>query len=222
MSDQDEQKYGLEGIEQAQGYEPMQMAVPDPDPEPAFDTDSALAKHLERPAPPEPVERTYSDVQTGEATPDNQTVELKRAATDIASAREQERLEVQKEANSDLHAALDYLQQEEETLRAATTPVTPNVGDVDHTGRVQTEPQPEPPGYEATASLSQPQPDPEAVQAMDPQYDAELAQALSSPKVRAVLENVNQQIEQTKAAYQQQLANAALTGVAAFAAAFPD
>jgi hypothetical protein len=75
MSDE-EQKYGLEGIEQAQGYEPMQMANPDPPAEPAIDPDSTLAKHFSRPAPPEPIERMYNDVATGNPRPDNEVVEM--------------------------------------------------------------------------------------------------------------------------------------------------
>jgi hypothetical protein len=78
----DDSDFGIRGIEKAQNYEPMAMANPDPPSEPAFDTDTALAKHLQRPAPPEPIERTYSDVSSGEPTPDNQTLELDRASRD--------------------------------------------------------------------------------------------------------------------------------------------
>ena len=121
MSDE-EQKYGLEGIEQAQGYEPMPMAQPDPEPEPAIDSDSALAKHLQRPAPPEPTTREYTDAATGTHRPDNEVVEMDRAAEDLANIRRQENLELEKQHNSDLNEALDYLQQEQSALAAAAAP----------------------------------------------------------------------------------------------------
>jgi hypothetical protein len=209
----DNSDFGRPGIEKAAGYTPMQMANPDPPAEPAIDPDSELAKHFNRPPPPEPIHRDYHDVQTGEATPENQTLELERAARDISEARAAEKLELQSQSNADLHAALDYLQQSEEALRAATTPVTSTVGEVDHTGRVQTEQQPPPNDFT-------PQIDPESLP--PPQIDPELYQALQSPAVRQVFEQTAQQFEETKAAYQNQLANAALTATASFMAAFPE
>jgi site-specific recombinase XerD len=59
-------------------------------------------------------------------------------------------------------------------------------------------------------------------QATDPQYDADLVQALQDPKVRGILERVSQGVEQTAAQFQQELANAALTATASFMSAFPE
>jgi hypothetical protein len=89
---------------------------------------------------------------------------------------------------------------------------------VDHTGRVQTEPpQPE---REAQWGESPPQPDP--VQSADPAYDAELAQALSSPRVRAVLQQVNDSVEATKAQYHQATAQMAQEASALIGVLFPE
>jgi hypothetical protein len=207
MSDTEELLTGRAGNEAAQGYSPLQHAVPDEPKEPAIDPESTLAKHFQRPAEPDPVHRDYFDVQTGEPTPDNATVELSRAAKDISEVRASENLELEKQHNADLNQALDFLEQEQAAQRAATTPQPAQP--------VEQQQEPLQPEY-------QPQYDPEAVQAMDPQYDPELLQALSSPKVSAVLEQVNQGVQQTAAQYQQQLANAALTATASFAAAFPE
>jgi hypothetical protein len=96
---QEEQKYGLEGIEQSQGYSPMPMATPDPDPEPAL-TDEQLA-HFNRPAPPPPIERAYHDVRTHERRPDNEVLPSpERAAADLSEIREEERREVERQKRS--------------------------------------------------------------------------------------------------------------------------
>jgi hypothetical protein len=201
--------------EAAQNYEPMVMANPDPPAEPAFDTEGDLAKHLQRPAPPEPTVRQYNDQATGEQTPDNQTIDADRASRDLTAIREAEALEIRKESNSDLHAALDYLQQEEETMRAVTTPQPAQPPQPD--GSADVSPQPE---REAQWGESPPQPDP--VQAADPAYDAELAQALSSPKVRAVLQQVNQEVEATKAQFRQATAQVAQEASALIGVLYPE
>jgi hypothetical protein len=124
MSDeqQGEQKYGLEGIEQSQGYSPLVHAVPDEPAEPAIDTDSASYRHLTRPAPPPPVERSYNDVNTGEPTPDNQTVELERSSRDLTAIREEERREVERARNEALNRELDDATATLDAIRAAEAP----------------------------------------------------------------------------------------------------
>jgi hypothetical protein len=114
---------GRAGNEAAQGYEPMPMAVPEPDPEPAIDLDSALVKHLQRPAPPEPTIRQYNDVETGEPRPDNETLPSpERAAADLSAAREAERREVERAENEALNRELDETTQTLDVLRAAEAP----------------------------------------------------------------------------------------------------
>jgi hypothetical protein len=215
MAEADEQKYGLGGIEQAQGYEPMQMANPDPPAEPAM-TEAELA-HFNRPPPPEPILRDYHDVQTGEPTPDNQVLPSpERAAADLTEARAAERLEVQRAENGELNEALDWLAREEAGMRAALTPVEPAVGEVDQYGRVRTEADASP------ANDFTPQLDPVDVAALPNQVDPEVLAAFQNPKVRAVLEQVDQGVRQTQAQYEQQLANASLTATASFMAAFSE
>ena len=180
--------------------------MPDEPAEPAIDSDSALVRHLERPAPPPPVERAYHDVQSGEPTDDHSTVELNRAAKDISEVRAAEALEVDKQRNADLNEALDFLAQEQSALAATAAP---QPADEQVTGRIEAQPD-----Y---------QPQPESVQqATDPQYDPELLRALQDPKVRGILERASQGIEATNAQFQQELANAALTATASFMSAFPE
>jgi hypothetical protein len=111
MSD-NEQKFGLEGIEQSQGYEPMPIAHPAPStddlPTESKMTESELA-HAKRPNFPEPEVREYRDVNTGEKIPANQTVTAEQASADIARAREQERQARDDQSNRDLADALDQL-----------------------------------------------------------------------------------------------------------------
>jgi hypothetical protein len=57
---------------------------------------------------------------------------------------------------------------------------------------------------------------------MDPQIDPEVAAALQNPKVRSLLDGVNQTIEATKSQYQEQVAHAGMTAVASFVSAFPE
>lgn len=131
----------------------------------------------------------------GHKRPETETVSAEDAARNVANVREAERRAVEEQQNRDLAEALDQLRD--------PTPVAADTG--------RTEPQPD----------YTPQPDPEHV-ATDPNLDPEIAAALQNPTVRAVLEQVNQNVEQTTSAYQQQLANAALTASASFVAAFPE
>ena len=227
MSKQDEQLYGREGIEQAQGYEPMQMAVPDPDPEPAIDSDSAIAKHLQRPAPPEPIERTYNDVRTGEPRDGTETVEMDRAAEDLSKIRATERLELDKERNADLHEALDYLQQEQSVLAAAAAPQPAQPQ--------QQEPQPDyQPQYtaEAIAAMSPEQQNAlyAASQAQIAEADRQIADFLQNPAVRERIEGefntvktqAAAEVQQARAAYQKVITQNATAGLAALNASFPE
>jgi hypothetical protein len=74
---------------------------------------------------------------------------------------------------------------------------------------------------QAQPELQQPefQPQPEAV---PPGVDPEIAQALQSPKVRSLLEQVNLQFEQTKAQYVAATQQLATEAVATLAAAVPE
>jgi hypothetical protein len=203
MSDQqDEQKFGLEGIEQSQGYSPMPMANPDPDPEPAL-TDEQLA-HWNRPQQPPPVERSYNDVGSGEPTPDNQTVEIERASRDISEIRAAERAALEQQRNADLNEALDYLRSEEETLRQAMQPQP-------------AQPVEQQPEQQAQPELQQPQPE-----AVPSGVDPEIAQALQNPKIRNLLEQVNLGVEQTKSQYAAATEQLAIEAQGVITALFPE
>jgi hypothetical protein len=116
----DNSDFGRPGLEKAAGYTPLQHAVPDERKEPAL-TDEQLA-HWNRPQQPPPVERSYNDVNTGEPTPDNQTVELERASRDISEIRAAERAALEQQRNADLQDALGWLEREQQALADATTP----------------------------------------------------------------------------------------------------
>jgi hypothetical protein len=142
------------------------------------------------------VEREFRDVQSGEKRPENETLRAEDAARNLSNAREAEQRAVEEQQHRDLAEALDQLRD--------PTPVAAATG--------RTEAQPD----------YTPQPDyPEAVQ-MDPQIDPEVAAALQNPKVRSLLDGVNQTIEATKSQYQEQVAHAGMTAVASFVSAFPE
>jgi hypothetical protein len=223
MSDE-EQKYGLEGIEQAQGYEPMPMAQPDPEPEPAIDSDSALAKHLQRPAPPEPTTREYTDAATGTHRPDNEVVEMDRAAEDLANIRRQENLELEKQHNSDLNEALDFLQQEQSALADATTPRP-----VEQQPTQEPQPALTPEQFQAM-SLEERNALFETNQAIIQEADRQLQAVLADPIIREKIESefsavktqAAAEVQQARAAYQQVIAQNANAGLAALNASFPE
>jgi hypothetical protein len=203
----EEQKYGLEGIEQSQGYTPLVHAVPDEPAEPAIDTDSASYRHLTRPPEPPPVHRDYFDVQSGEATPSNQTLEVDRASRDLSEIRTAERAALEQQRNADLNQVLDFLAAEEAVLKDAATPrpVEPVAEEQ------QAQPELQQPDFT-------PQPEFEVPSGLHP----EIAQALQSPKVRSLLEHVNLQFEQTKSQYAAATAQLAQEAVATLAAAVPE
>jgi hypothetical protein len=175
----DEQKYGLEGVEQSQGYEPLPVAHPVPsssddlptdlpaDSSNWLQTDDERRHHL-RPAPPEPEVREYRNVQTGESIPENQTVSAEQAAHDVGLAREQERAAREQQSQDDLKFALDQL---------------PPDGQ---------QPQPAPQDQQP-AALDEPQPDAPQMTAEEAQRlyevaDKELEAALQNPLLREKIE----------------------------------
>jgi hypothetical protein len=220
MSDQDEQKYGLEGIEQSQGYSPMPMA--NPDPEPAL-SDEQVA-HFNRPAPPPPVERAYNDVQTGEPTPDNQTVEIERASRDISEIRAAERAALEQQRNADLNEALDHLGREEAAQRAATTPAQPEITSPPRLYEQPAEPQPALTAEQFGAL------DLEQQNAYVEQADRQLQSVLADPIIRERIESEFTQVrtqaaaevEAARSGYGQATAALVTESVAMIAALFPE
>jgi hypothetical protein len=109
MSEETDQKFGLAGNEQAQGYEPLSVANPVDTPEPETMTEHELS-HFNRPEPPAPIEREYQDVNTGEEIPANKTVSAEQAASDIQRVRDAERQAREAQSNRDLVDALNQTQ----------------------------------------------------------------------------------------------------------------
>jgi hypothetical protein len=219
--EQTEQKYGKEGVEQSQGYQNMLPADPvnKPDtltPQDLADDDSAAQRRLSRPPEAdfgELVDRPYQDVQSGRPTPENKVVSVEQAAHDLTSVRAAEKLELEKQHNSDLNEALDFLAQEQAAQRAAQTP------------HVEQQPQ-----YDAEAIAAM---DPEqqnavyaANQAQLAEADRQIQQLLQDPVVRERIEGefnqVKAQVDQAKAAYQQATADLATQAQGVLTALFPD
>jgi hypothetical protein len=178
MSDED-QKFGLAGNEQAQGYEPMPMALP-VEPTTALDvaeemgTDHSAYQHLTRPDEGEPVDRSYKDVRSGEEIDPKFSVSQEQAASDLARARSEERAAREQQSADDLRAALDQTEQ----------PQQPAQQD------------------QQTPELEQPQAeqlDPEAAHAQLQAAEAELAEVLKSPVVREALERDHAVVRQQAA-----------------------
>ena len=227
MSEDTELLTGRAGNEAAQGYEPMLSADPvnKPDdagltPQDLADDDSAAQRHLSRPPGAdfgELVDRPYLDVQSGRPTPENKVVSAEQAAHDLTSVRAAEKLELEKQHNSDLNEALDWLAREQSALAAASAP--------------QTEP---PPDY-------QPELDPAAIAALPleqqnalyEQNSARLAEAdrqiqevLKDPIIRERIETefnqVRAEVNQAKAGYQQATAELATQAQGVLTALFPE
>jgi hypothetical protein len=108
MSEDTEQKFGLEGVEQSQGWTPMVSADPVPKEDPGIDLNDPSIKHLSRPEPAEPETREYFGAD-GEPTPENQSVTPEQAARDLGNIREQERQAKADQDAADLRFALDQL-----------------------------------------------------------------------------------------------------------------
>ena len=111
----DDSDFGLSGNEKRAGYETMPMADPvsssDDLPTEATMSEDELG-HFRRPEPPAPVEREYYHNQTGEQTPENQTVTAEQAAHDIKTARDAEAKQIDDEAREALSRALDGEEQQ--------------------------------------------------------------------------------------------------------------
>ena len=196
------------------------MAQPDPEPEPAIDSDSALAKHLQRPAPPEPTTREYTDAATGTHRPDNEVVEMDRAAEDLANIRRQENLELEKQHNSDLNEALDYLQQEQSVLAAAAAPQPVE----------QQQAQPRLPYARRIEARSERELYAHSQAWLSRKRTAKFRKSYKDPIIRERIEGefntvktqAAAEVQQAKAAYQQVIAQNATAGLAALNASFPE
>jgi hypothetical protein len=195
----DDSDFGIRGIEKAAGFSPMPLADQEP-PAEDLEINAATENFLATRDDPAPiVEREYRDVQSGERRPENETLRAEDAARNLSNARAAESRALEEQHNRDLQEALDQLRAPEPQPVAVDEQVT---------GRTELQPE-----Y---------QPQPEAVQATDPNIDPELMRALQDPKIRGILEQVNQGVQQTAAQYQQQLADASLTAATAFLASFPE
>jgi hypothetical protein len=177
LSDE-EQKFGLEGIEQSQGYEPMEIAHPVENPDDIPSADETMTReqldYAKRPVEADwghAVEREYYNNQTGEPTPENQTVSKEQASHDLTAARAAEAKARELEA--------------EEALRAALDDQPP------HQDQQPDQPQPE------TDIQPQPEADPAYAQATQ---DAELEKLLQNPALR---ERVTAEYQQMAAAVEQ-------------------
>jgi hypothetical protein len=191
MSDIEDQKFGLAGNEQAQGYESMPVAHPAPStddlPTAAADSSNWLQtederRHHLRPAPPEPEVREYRNVQTGESIPENQTVSAEQAAHDVGLARESERAAREQREQADLKFALDQLPQDGQPPQQPTHDQQPTPLD---------ELQPE--TAEAEAARAE-------VDGAWAKADAEITEFLKNPHIRERIQGEYDQIKQTAAA----------------------
>jgi hypothetical protein len=214
MSDQDEQKYGLEGIEASQNYVPMPLADAPPQEDLALDaTVENFIASREDPAPI--VEREFRDVQTGEPRPCNETLSAGDAARNVANVREQERLELDRARNEALNRELDDATQTLDALRAAEAPQPPQAQ------LEQLDP-------EAIAAMPLEQQNAlyAANQAQLAEADRQIQQLLQDPVVRERIEGefnqVRAQVDQAKAAYQQATVDLATQAQGVLTALFPD
>jgi hypothetical protein len=200
MSEQQEQLYGREGIEASQGFTPMPLA--DAPPQEDLALDASVENFVATRDDPAPiVEREFRDVQSGQPRPSSETLSAEDAARNVANVRDAERRAAEEQQNRDLQEALDQLRAPEQQPVAVDEQVT---------GRTEAQPD------------YTPQPDyPEAVQ-MDPQIDPEIAAAFQNPKIRAVLEQASQGVEQTKAQFQQATAELATQAQGVLTALFPE
>jgi hypothetical protein len=217
MSDeQGEQLYGREGTEQSQGYSKMPLADA-PVEDSAGDFDRALNDLVEsRPDPAPVVERAFFDVENGEPRDPRETVSAEDAARQLSNIRQRETEAVEQQRLDDFRNEIDADRGQLQAERLFNA--------VQNEQQLQQTPQ-DATGQDPQQPTAQPeyQPQPESVQqATDPQYDADLVQALQDPKVRGILERVSQGVEQTAAQFQQQLADASLTAATAFLASFPE
>jgi hypothetical protein len=126
--EQTEQKFGLEGIEQAQGYQPMvlQSDLNAQVEQYEQDLDTATREFVEsRPDSPPPTERAFVGPD-GNPTPENHTLSAEEAAKELAATRQSELGALEEFRKSEIAAAADALrgiEQEPEPAPAADAPV---------------------------------------------------------------------------------------------------
>ena len=170
----EEQKFGLDSVEESQGFQKMPMALP-VEPTTALDvaedlgTDDPAYKHLTRTDESEPIDRSYKDVRSGEEIDRKYSVSQEQAASDLARARSEEQAARQQREQADLKFALDQLPQDGQPPRQPA----------------QQDQQP--------AALDEPQPDApqmtaEEAQRLSTEADRELETALQNPLLREKLE----------------------------------
>ena len=183
----EEQKFGLEGVERDQGFEPMPIAHPVDVPEPDHMSEHELS-HFRRPEPAQPEIREYRDVNTGKEIPANQTVSAEQAASDLHSARAQERAAREQLAQDDLKFALDQLpSQEGGPQPAQQSPEAPQP-ELDGIQPEQTDPtQTQDPWAEADKQIGEMLKDPVVRERIEAEYSHVVQQA------NAVAEQAKQQ-----------------------------
>ena len=114
MSSDDDMKYGLDSVEEAQGFERMPLASPVDVPEPDHMSEHELS-HLRRPEPPAPEVREYrSHGGAGDEIDSKFSVSAEQAAHDLGLARDSERQAREDAAAQDLRSALDQTGQEQQ------------------------------------------------------------------------------------------------------------
>jgi len=183
----EEQKFGLEGVERDQGFEPMPIAHPVDVPEPDHMSEHELS-HFRRPEPAQPEIREYRDVNTGKEIPANQTVSAEQGASDLHSARAQERAAREQLAQDDLKFALDQLpSQEGGPQPAQQSPEAPQP-ELDGIQPEQTDPtQTQDPWAEADKQIGEMLKDPVVRERIEAEYSHVVRQA------NAVAEQAKQQ-----------------------------
>jgi hypothetical protein len=152
MSDQDAQSatgqspqlFGLEGIEQSQGFVDMPLADA-PVEDSAADFEKAVNEFTEnRPDPAPIVERQYIDVETRQPRPNNEVVDIHDAAKHLTAARNQEAEALEQQRRAAIAAEADALRgiQQPEATPAADAPAEaqPQPAEV----QPQEQPQPQP------------------------------------------------------------------------------
>jgi hypothetical protein len=176
LSEDTDQKFGLAGNEQAQGYEPMPVAHPVASSPDDISTDSTMTEselaHFKRPEPEPPVDRSYRD-GSGNEMDDKYSVDQNQAASDLTRVRAEEGAAREQRDADDLRFALDQLPQDGQ--------------------------QPQQPAEDLSqqpAALDEPQPetmDPEAAQAHHDaaweEADVAIAKAFENPYIRSKIES---------------------------------
>jgi hypothetical protein len=216
MSEQQDFATGLRSIEEAQGFSPMQMAVPDPAPDREIERDDlrdaadAITKEREQQPGEKPVdiERSYTQLggeKAGQVMPPDETVPLDRAARDLAGIRQAEGEALAAAEDLEIQRAVDQLRSGDQQQQ----PV---------------EQQPEVPPVQQPEATPGGDPDVSRLLAENPkllevmkayQYQADQAAA-------AAQQQAAQQAEALRQQYQSVIAQNAATAAAALVAEFPE